>query len=140
MFTIFADEVGIAFPVPSNLFVGYLNLLKTQSAAFRALIETKLGTASPGLAGGFFFASETLQADALVSEDSLSGNALESWTNFAGLVNMETPPGVPNVHAQSDAFLNAYRSEQTITSTITTWFFANEVCFAIILSLRRILP
>jgi len=65
--------------------------------------------------------------------DMLNGNALESWTNFVGLVNMETPPGVPDVHAQSDAFLNAYRSEQTITSTITTWFVANGVCLAIIL-------
>jgi len=44
---------------------------------------------------------------------------MDRWTSFAGLVKHETPA------------CDAYVSDQTIASTVPTWFGANGVCLTI---------
>jgi multidrug efflux pump subunit AcrB len=57
----------------------------------------------------------------------------KQWAGFSEEVNESTPPGIPKVVAQSRIFLDAYRTEATIDSTLTTWFVANGLCLLIIL-------
>lgn len=134
MFHDVAIKSGVGFPVPKDLFAGYLQLLKSQNRSFFTLIKKEIGTRSPGLAGDFLFASITLHADVLrTNGSSLSMTSFKGWSSFAENVNELSPPGIPQMLAQSDTFLNAYRAEKTIDSTVTTWFVANGLCMAIIL-------
>lgn len=128
-----AVEAGIGFPIPQDLFVGYLQLLKAQSRAFRRVASNKIGTNSPGLVGEFLFASVVLLAEVPYTGDSLSERTLKEWTSFLDSVNERLPPNVPPVAVQSETFLTAYRNQATIDSTVTTWFVANGLCLLIIL-------
>jgi hypothetical protein len=129
----FAIEEGVGFPIPQQLFVEFLQLLKSKNCDFADLISTDLGTRSPGLAGEFLFASITVYADVLETETSLSMTAYKEWSSFVESVNQLSPPNVPPVLAYSKVFENAYRSKETIDSTVTTWVVANGLCLAIIL-------
>jgi predicted RND superfamily exporter protein len=129
----FAIEEGVGFPIPQNLFVEFLQLLKSMSCDFANLVSKDIGTRSPGLTGEFLFASLTVYADVLETETSLSMTAYKRWSHFAKSVNRLSPPNVPPVVAYSKVFEDAYRSEETIDSTVTTWAVANGLCLAIIL-------
>mmetsp|Transcript_12433 Transcript_12433/g.22288 ORF Transcript_12433/g.22288 Transcript_12433/m.22288 type:complete len:1070 (-) Transcript_12433:102-3311(-) len=130
----FAMEKGIGFPIPKELFVGYLQLLKERNNDFADLIRQEIGTTSPGLAGDFTFASITIKADAVQSGSaSMSETVYLQWTDFANKVNEQSQPNVPKVVAQSRIFLDAYRAQATIDSTVTTWFVANGLCLLVIL-------
>ena len=129
----FAMEEGLGFPIPQTLFVEILQVLKSRSCDFADLIGKDIGTRSPGLTGQFLFASITVYADVLETETSLSMTAYKRWSSFAESVNRLSPPNVPPVLAYSKVFETAYRSEETIDSTLTTWVVANGLCLAIIL-------
>jgi hypothetical protein len=129
----FAIEQGVGFPIPKNLFVDFLQLLKSRNCDFADLISKDIGTRSPSLTGEFLFTSITVYADVLETETSLSMTVYKQWSRFAKSVDQLSPPNVPPVVAYSKVFENAYRSEETIESTVTTWVVANGLCLAIIL-------
>ena len=128
----FAIEQGVGFPIPRSVFVEFVNLLKSFSCDFADLVNKDLGTRDPDLEGEFLFASITVYADVLDSETSLSMTSYKRWSRFAKSVNRLSPSNVPPVLAYSEVFETAYRSEETIDSTITTWVVANGLCLAII--------
>ena len=128
---------GETFPVPKHLFVGYLQLLKSRSNDFKRLIEREIGTQAAGLYGNFTFTSITFKADMLTSETSISTSSLKKWSSFVDKVNEKKPDKVAKVVAQSRVFLDAYRAEQTIDSTVDTWFVANGLCLLIILAFTQ---
>jgi hypothetical protein len=130
----FAVSADAEFPIRQDLFSGYLQLLKEGNAEFAELIRHDIGTTSPGLSGQFTFASITIKADAVHSEEvSLSETVYSRWTDFAQKLNEDAPPQVPEVVVQSSIFLDAYRIEATIESTVTTWFVANGLCLLVVL-------
>jgi hypothetical protein len=132
----FAIDAGVGFPIPKDLFAGYLQLLKQRNSNFAKMINNQIGTRSPGLSGDFTHASVTLKVDASqIQAASLSVSEIvyKQWAGFSEEVNESTPPGIPKVVAQSRIFLDAYRTEATIDSTLTTWFVANGLCLLIIL-------
>jgi hypothetical protein len=130
----FAIRAGVGFPIPKDLFTGYLQLLKDRDADFATLIENEIGTRGPGLQGDFTYASITMMVDALqIDATLLSEVVYKQWGEFSEKVNESTPPGIPQVVAQSRIFLDAYRVEATIGSTVTTWFVANGLCLLVIL-------
>jgi hypothetical protein len=130
----FAIEAGVGFPIPKHLFTGYLQLLKNRDADFATLIESEIGTRGPGLQGDFTYASITMMVDALqIDPNLLSEVVFKQWGEFSEKVNESTPPDIPQVVAQSKIFLDAYRVEATIGSTVTTWFVANGLCLLVIL-------
>ena len=130
----FAIEAGVGFPIPKDLFTGYLQLLKRRDPDFATLIENEIGTRGPGLQGDFTYASITMMVDALqIDPNLLSEVVYKQWGEFSEKVNESTPPGIPQVVAQSKIFLDAYRVEATIGSTVTTWFVANGLCLLVIL-------
>jgi len=130
----YANNVGIGFPIPKDLFIGYVEQLRDQNLDFRIMVNQGIGTDSPGFSGDFLYASVELEVDVKQSEGSLSEIVLKQWTNFTDSMNQGLPStNVPKVEVLSDTFLSAYRSEATIKSTITTWFVANFLCLGIIL-------
>jgi len=130
----FAIEAGVGFPIPKHLFYGSLNLLKNKNYSFGKLIESQIGTSSVGLTGEFTFASVTLMVDALqIDPTLLSETVYHQWTSFAEKVNGLKPSDISPVYVQSRIFLDAYRVEATINSTVTTWFVANGLCLLVIL-------
>lgn len=129
----FAIEEGVGFPIPKQVFVKILQLLKSMNCDFADLISKDIGTRSPGLAGEFLFASITVYADVLETETSLSMTSYKQWSSFVESVNKLSPPNVPPAVAYSKVFENAYRSEETVDSTVTTWVVSNGLCLAIIL-------
>ena len=132
IFRSFVLNQGLEFPVPKDLFVGYLELLKKENFDFAEAIKKEIGTSSPGLAGDFTFTSITMYADVFTSETAVSFTAFDSWSRFVNHVNDEKPDDVARVFVQSRAFLDAYRAEQTVDSTLATWFVANGLCLLII--------
>jgi hypothetical protein len=130
----YAVDAGVGFPIPKDLFIGHMQLLKAKNKDFAEIVQNEVGTTSPGLAGDFTFASITIKADAVESEtQSLSETVYRQWTRFAQKVNEQSPSSVPAVVAQSRIFLDAYRVDATIESTVTTWFVANGLCLLVIL-------
>jgi hypothetical protein len=132
----FAIEAGVGFPIPKDLFTGYLQLLKDRDDGFATLIENEIGTRGPGLQGDYTYASITMMVDAVqISAASLSLSEIvyKQWSDFSEKVNESTPSDLPQVVAQSRIFLDAYRVEATIGSTVTTWFVANGLCLLVIL-------
>jgi len=63
----------------------------------------------------------------------LSETVYHQWTSFAEKVNGLKPSDISPVYVQSRIFLDAYRVEATINSTVTTWFVANGLCLLVIL-------
>ena len=57
----------------------------------------------------------------------------KEWNEFAALTNELSSKDIPDVVAQSSIFLDAYRVEATIDSTLMTWFVANGLCLLVIL-------
>ncbi|KAL3920264.1 MAG: hypothetical protein SGILL_003350 [Bacillariaceae sp.] len=134
----FAVDSDLGFPIPQQLFIGYVQLLKERNQEFASLVAGEIGTQSPGLAGDFTFVSVTLQADAVTTESvSLSETVYRKWSAFAAEANSLSPSVVPEMVAQSRIFLDAYRVEATIESTVATWFIANGLCFLVILLFTR---
>jgi len=130
----FAIEAGVGFPIPKHLFTGSLFLLKQKNRNFAKLIEYQIGTSSTGLTGEFTFASITLMIDAVQIDTALlSETVYKQWTWFAEKVNELKPSDISPVVVQSRIFLDAYRVEATINSTVTTWFVANGLCLLVIL-------
>ena len=136
----FASYAGVEFPIPKHLFVTYLQLLKLKDRTFDETISTEIGTTAAGLAGDFTFASITVMVDAVeagnaakASGNSTSENIYKEWTEFAAEANELSPPDIPSVTAQSSIFLDAYRIEATVDSTLVTWFVANGLCLLVIL-------
>ena len=129
----FAIEADVGFPVPKDMFVGYLQLLRSQDRDFALSITDELGTTAPGLAGEFLYASITLRVDVLPSETSVSEMKLEQWTRFTDSVNANKSPNMTPVVAQANVFLTAHRTEATVDSTLSTWLISNLLCLGIIL-------
>ncbi len=134
----FSSYAGVEFPIPEHLFSTYLQLLKTKDGDFATTIQNAIGTTSPGLGGDYTFASITMMVDAVEAESaaqniSMSEQIYTEWAAFAAEVNELTPPGVPDVTAQSSIFLDAYRVDATIDSTLVTWIVANGLCLLVIL-------
>ena len=134
----FSSYAGVEFPIPEHLFSTYLQLLKNKDGDFATMIENAIGTTSPGLGGDYTFASITMMVDAVEVESaaqniSMSEQIYTEWTAFTAEINELAPPGVPDVTAQSSIFLDAYRVEATIDSTLVTWIVANGLCLLVIL-------
>ena len=134
----FTKYAGVEFPIPEHLFSTYLQLLKFKDSSFATSIQSAIGTSSPGLGGEYTFASLTMMVDAVEAENaaqniSISEQIYTEWTAFAAEINELSPPGVPDVVAQSSIFLDAYRVDATIDSTLVTWFVANGLCLLVIL-------
>jgi len=134
----FATYAGVEFPIPERLFTTYIELFKSKDRSFADSIQNAIGTNAPGLAGDFTFASITMMVDAVRVENaahnmSMSETIYKDWTEFAVEVNELSPPEIPHVVAQSSIFLDAYRVEATIDSTLMTWFVANGLCLLVIL-------
>ena len=132
-----ANEHGIGFPVPKDLFSGFLQLLKGNNNEFASLVQEELGTTAPGLAGSFLFASVTFLAEVKGSLQSLSSDTYMEWSSFVDHVNTNAPESISPVVAQSRTFLNAHRAEETISSTGLSWLVSNLVCLLIILGFTR---
>jgi MMPL family len=134
----FTVDIGIGFPLPKELFIGYIEILKQRDTKFADLVSRELGTQSPGLAGDFTYTSITLEVDAVQNESlSLSESVYRQWNAFATEVNANSPTDVPDMVAQSRIFLDAYRVETTVESTVATWFIANGLCLLVILLFTR---
>lgn len=134
----FAPYAGVEFPIPEHLFTTYIQLLKLKDPDFADLIRNAIGTRAPGLGGDFTFASITMMVDAVESGEaaqniSMSEYIYKEWTDFTAEVNELSPAEVPPVIAQSSIFLDAYRLEALINSTLMTWFVANGLCLIVIL-------
>ncbi len=138
----FADYAGVQFPIPEHLFSTYLQLFKLKDPTFADSIQTAIGTSAPGLGGDYTFASLTMMVDAVENEKaahniSISEKIYTEWTEFAQEVNELAPFGMPDAVAQSSIFLDAYRVEATVDSTLVTWFVANGLCLLVILVFIR---
>lgn len=134
----FAVDNKIGFPLSHYLFIGYVEQLKQRNDNFAQLVSNEIGTQSPGLAGDFTFVSITLEVDAVQSDSlSLSESVYRDWTAFAKRVNDVSPETASDMVAQSRIFLDAYRVEATIDSTVLTWFVANGLCLLIVLLFIR---
>jgi hypothetical protein len=134
----FATYAGVEFPIPEHLFTTYVQLLKLKDPTFAESIQNEIGTSAPGLAGDFTFVSVTMMVDAVQAGNaaqniSMSEQIYNEWTEFAAEANKLSPPELPKVVAQSSIFLDAYRVEATIDSTLVTWFVANGLCLLVIL-------
>lgn len=134
----YAIYAGVGWPIPERLFTTYLQLAKLKDDTFADLIENAIGTSAPGLGGDFTFASITMNVDAVLVRNaakniSMSEHIYREWTEFAEQANELASPDVPDVVAQSSIFLDAYRVEATIDSTLMTWFVANGLCLLVIL-------
>jgi hypothetical protein len=134
----FAAFAGVEFPIPESLFTTYIQLLKLKDPTFEEAIQDAIGTSAPGLAGDFTFAGITMMVDAVqvgnaAHNISMSEKIYNEWTEFATYTNALSPPETPNFVAQSSIFLDAYRVEATIDSTLVTWFVANGLCLLVIL-------
>lgn len=134
----FATYAGVEFPIPEHLFTTYVQMLKLKDPTFAELVQNEIGTSAPGLAGDFTFASVTMMVDGVQAGNaaqnvSMSEQIYNEWTEFAAEANKLSPPEIPKVVAQSSIFLDAYRVEATIDSTLVTWFVANGLCLLVIL-------
>ena len=134
----FATYAGVEFPIPEHLFTTYVQMLKLKDPTFAELVQNEIGTSAPGLAGDFTFASVTMMVDGVHAGNaaqnvSMSEQIYNEWTKFATEANKLSPPEIPKVFAQSSIFLDAYRVEATIDSTLVTWFVANGLCLLVIL-------
>ena len=129
----FAVETGIGFPLPKELFIGTIQLMKSQSSFFRALVKREIATDSPGITGDFLYTSISVLSEVPMTEGSWSTKALEQWTNFTEYVNEILPDDMPPMLPQSTTFLEAQRTKATVDSTVTTYFVANGLCLLVIL-------
>jgi len=144
----FAAYAGVEFPIPRNLFIAYVELLKLKDDDFRDAIDAGIGTTAPGLAGKFTYASITMMVDsvevsnsAAAAGRSMSEDIYNEWTNFTAEANALSPSeNGPPVVAQSSIFLDAYRVEALYDSTLTTWFVANGVCLLVIFLFLQNVP
>jgi len=156
----FAVENGIGFPVPKDLFIGVLDLMKTQSSFFRKLVERKIATTNPGIHGKFLFTSLSVLSE--VPDSYTSELALNDWTNFTSSVNEMLPENLPPINvqvshytadnlyvlvlsnlalmicllflpSQSDVFMDTLRTTAIVESTLSSYFFANGLYVVIML-------
>jgi len=127
----FAVENGIGFPVPKDLFIGVLDLMKTQSSFFRKLVERKIATTNPGIHGEFLFTSLSVLSE--VPDSYTSELALNDWTNFTSSVNEMLPENLPPINVQSDVFMDTLRTTAIVESTLSSYFFANGLYVVIML-------
>lgn len=111
--------------------------MKENNSLFAGLIREEVGTWAPGLAGDFLFASITLLGEVKGGIKSLSSDTYKAWSDFVDHVNSVAPKSMSPVVAQSRTFLNAHRSEETISSTGISWLLANLLCLLIILGFTR---
>lgn len=124
----FAAKQDHGFPIPKELFLQYVEILKFKDPTFEELVKDEIGTSLPGLAGEPLYASVTFQA-----RGSSSLGSFNKWRSFADSTNEKTPKGIPPMVAKSDLFWNSARAQETIDATVNTWLLANLLCFAIIL-------
>eukprot|EP00569_Conticribra_weissflogii_P002690 CAMPEP_0171333544 /NCGR_PEP_ID=MMETSP0878-20121228/4072_1 /TAXON_ID=67004 /ORGANISM="Thalassiosira weissflogii, Strain CCMP1336" /LENGTH=2008 /DNA_ID=CAMNT_0011834491 /DNA_START=127 /DNA_END=6153 /DNA_ORIENTATION=- len=129
----FAIETGIGFPLPKELFLGTVQLLKSQSNFFRILVKREIATDSPGITGNFLYTSISVLSEVPMTKDSWSAEALAKWSNFTDFVNGMLPDDMPPLVLQSSSFLDSQRSQATVDSTVTTYFVANGLCLLVIL-------
>ncbi len=134
----FAKYAGVQFPIPEHLFSTYVQLFKLKDPSFAKLIQNAIGTNAPGLGGDYTFTSVTMMVDMVENEKaaqniSISEKIYTEWTEFAQEANELAPSDIPDVVSQSSIFLDAYRVEATIDSTLVTWFVANGLCLLVIL-------
>ena len=134
----YAYYAGVGFPIPERLFTTYLQLAKLKDDTFADLVDNEIGTSAPGLGGDFTFASIAMNVDAVLVANaaknlSISEYIYKEWTDFAASTNELSSEEMPDVVAQSSIFLDAYRVEATIDSTLMTWFVANGLCLLVIL-------
>jgi len=129
-----AAESGIDFPIPRNLFIGLVELLKARSIFFRNLVNREIATRNPGIQGEFLFTGITVLSEVpLTTEGSKSEAALRDWTNFTGSINELLPENLPPVNAQSEVFMDSYRMNVIVKSTLSSYFFANGLIVLVIL-------
>mmetsp|Transcript_1800 Transcript_1800/g.3448 ORF Transcript_1800/g.3448 Transcript_1800/m.3448 type:complete len:445 (+) Transcript_1800:683-2017(+) len=156
----FAVENGIGFPIPKDLFIGVLDLMKTQSSFFRKLVEREIATTNPGIHGEFLFTSLSVLSE--VPDSYTSELALNEWTNFTSSINEMLPDNLPPINAQvshytadklyvfvfsnqalmicllfppsqSDVFMDTLRTTAIVDSTLSSYFFANGLYVVIML-------
>jgi hypothetical protein len=128
------------FPIPQSKFESYIQRLQRLDEEFASQIDRNLGTVSPGTAGKYSFVGLSIQVDAIASLDGSPSTALSEivyhkFTRFASSVNAEASAqgDLPTMVVLSSVFLDAYRVEATIESTVLSWIIANGLCFVIIL-------
>eukprot|EP00980_Cylindrotheca_fusiformis_P018066 scaffold5794_cov141-Cylindrotheca_fusiformis.AAC.2 len=124
----FAVRQDTGFPVPDNLFMVSIELLKSTNKAFDKLVKDEIGTLLPGMAGETLYASVTIP-----SYEGSSMTTLDQWTRFAEEMNARAPNEALHMVAQSDLFWNDARASETVDATVDTWLIANGLCCLIIL-------
>jgi len=127
----FAVENGLGFPIPADLFIGVVEVLKDRSSFFRKLVEREIATDKPGIAGEYLFTSLSMLSE--VPDLHTSEEALNEWTNFTDSINGMLPTNLPPVHAQGEVFLDTLRSTAIVESTLSSYFFANGLYLVIML-------
>eukprot|EP00529_Nitzschia_sp_RCC80_P015053 CAMPEP_0113497914 /NCGR_PEP_ID=MMETSP0014_2-20120614/30874_1 /TAXON_ID=2857 /ORGANISM="Nitzschia sp." /LENGTH=702 /DNA_ID=CAMNT_0000391865 /DNA_START=77 /DNA_END=2182 /DNA_ORIENTATION=+ /assembly_acc=CAM_ASM_000159 len=137
-----SDPLLEDFPIPQQKFESYIQRLALLDQEFAKQISQNLGTTSPGTAGRYTFAGLSIQVDAVASLEGspstkLSEIVYQRFTEFSNAVNTEAiaqGEDVPTLVVQSSIFLDAYRVDATIESTILTWVVANGLCLLVILT------
>ena len=136
-----SDPLLEDFPIPQPQFESYIQRLAAVDEDFAEQINENLGTTSPGTAGRYTFAGLSIQVDAVASlngspSTELSEIVYRRFTEFSNAVNAESVAlgeDVPTLVVQSSIFLDAYRVDATIQSTVLTWVVANGLCLLVIL-------
>jgi len=124
----FAKKQDHGFPIQKELFMTYVEILKSKNTTFDELVEDEIGTSLAGLAGDTLYTSVTMQ-----SSGPTSLGFFDKWTTFANTMNERSPTDVQPMVAHSDLFWNDVRAQETIDATVRTWLFANLLCGIIIL-------
>jgi hypothetical protein len=126
----FAVQQGFGFPVPKDLFIGTIELLKESKVLFRKNVEKEIVTKGPGITGEALFTSLSFLSEAPLTA---AEDPLKVWTNFTDSINLMLPDDLPPVFAHSTAFVDSLRTTAIVESTISSYFFANGLYLAIIL-------
>jgi len=130
---------GFPFPIPKDMFEGYISLLLENSSTFRRRYKDEIGVSGLGSGHDVRFAALTMLTEVPTSPggDDAEMVALRRWEKFVNDINRKAPPAIGPAVVQSSAFKDVRREDAIFSTTLSTWAIANGVCLLVVLIFTR---